>query len=119
MHKEKFMMPVPLKVAPPKTTALLRDLMAKPGDIHCPSMFDKIRCALEARRDPDFVIIGRTDTVNPHDISEGIRRANLYRDAGADMLMLFPNTVEEAKRAAREIRAPLNYVNAEHGEARR
>ena len=83
------------------------------------TMIDKIHCAVEARRDPDFVIIGRTDTVKTHDINEGIRRANLYRDAGADMIMLFPNTVEEALRAAREIRAPLNYVNAEHGEARR
>jgi methylisocitrate lyase len=82
-------------------------------------MVDKIRCAIEARRDPDFVIIGRTDTVKTHDINEGIRRANLYADNGADMLMLFPNNVEEAIRAARETRAPLNYVNAEHGEARR
>jgi len=82
-------------------------------------MVDKIRCAIEARRDPDFVIIGRTDTVKTNDINEGIRRANLYADNGADMLMLFPNNVEEATRAAREIRAPLNYVNAEHGEARR
>jgi 2-methylisocitrate lyase-like PEP mutase family enzyme len=82
-------------------------------------MIDKIQCAVEARRDPDFVIIGRTDTVKTHDINEAIRRANLYCDAGADMLMLFPNTVEEAKRAAKETRAPLNYVNAEHGESRR
>ena len=82
-------------------------------------MIDKIRCAAEARRDPDFVIIGRTDTVKTHDINEGIRRGNLYWEAGADMVMLFPNTVEEAKRAAKEIPAPLNYVNAEHGESRR
>ena len=82
-------------------------------------MVDKVRCAVEARRDPDFVIIGRTDTVKTHDINEGIHRSNLYCDAGADMIMLFPNTVDEAVRAAREIRAPLNYVNAEHGEAKR
>jgi len=223
-------MPVPPKVAPQKTTAMLRDLMARPGVIDCPSIFDpisariaeslgfkcvslegsalgiavcqveaalsledfakavraitaviniplivdagggfgepahvfntirvlehagaagvhiedqifpkrfhyffdsrvdvipadvmveKIRCCIEARRDPDFVIIGRTDTVKTHDINEGIRRANLYCDAGSDMIMLFPNNVEEAKRAAKEIRAPLNYVNAEHGESRR
>ena len=82
-------------------------------------MVEKIRCCIEARRDPDFVIIGRTDTVKTHDINEGIRRANLYCDAGSDMIMLFPNNVEEARRAAKEIRAPLNYVNAEHGESRR
>ncbi|MGH9681893.1 MAG: isocitrate lyase/PEP mutase family protein, partial [Candidatus Acidiferrales bacterium] len=39
-------------------------------------MVDKIRCAVESRRDPDFVIIGRTDTVKTHELSEAIRRAN-------------------------------------------
>ncbi|MGH9681669.1 MAG: isocitrate lyase/phosphoenolpyruvate mutase family protein, partial [Candidatus Acidiferrales bacterium] len=57
--------------------------------------------------------------VKTHELSESIRRANLYADAGADMAMLFPNTVEEAQRAAKEIKVPLNYVNAEHGEAKR
>ena len=82
-------------------------------------MVQKIRCATAARRDPDFVIIGRTDTVKTHNLEEGIRRVNLYLDAGADMAMLFPNTVEEAKHAAQQVRGMLNFVNAEHGEGKR
>jgi methylisocitrate lyase len=88
--------------------------------ISADAMVHKVKSAVAARRDPDFVIIGRTDTVKTHDINEGISRANLYVEVGgADMAMLFPNTVEEAQKAAKEINAPLNYVNAEHGESKR
>jgi 2-methylisocitrate lyase-like PEP mutase family enzyme len=76
-------------------------------------MCEKIRYAAKARRDPDFVIAARTDAMRTHDYSEGIRRANLYADAGADMVMIFPNTKEEALRAPREVTAPLIYVNSE------
>jgi len=82
-------------------------------------MVQKIRYAIKARRDPDFIIIGRTDTVKTHNLAEGIRRANLYLDAGADMAMLFPNTVEEVRQAAQEVHGMLNFVNAEHGEGKR
>jgi methylisocitrate lyase len=76
-------------------------------------MCEKIRYALKARRDPDFVIAARTDAMRTHDYAEGIRRANLYVEAGADMVMVFPNTAEEALRAPREVAAPLIYVNSE------
>ena len=45
--------------------------------------------------------------------AEGIRRANMYAEAGADMVMLFPNTLEEARRAPVEVGAPLIFVNSE------
>jgi methylisocitrate lyase len=76
-------------------------------------MCEKVRYAAKARRDPDFVIAARTDAMRTHDYSEGIRRANLYAEAGADMVMIFPNTKEEALRAPREVKAPLIYVNSE------
>ena len=72
----------------------------------------KVRYACAARRDSDFVIIARTDAMRTEGYEEGIRRANLYAEAGADMVMLFPNTAEEAKRAPGECRAPLVYVNS-------
>src|SRR3712207_4323790 len=43
---------------------------------------------------------------------EGVRRANLYAEAGADMVMLFPITAAEAERAPRDCRVPLVYVNS-------
>ena len=45
-------------------------------------MIDKIKAAVAARTDPDFVIVGRTDAMRTHDVKEGIRRANLYAEAG-------------------------------------
>lgn len=47
----------------------------------------KIRAACDARRDPNFMIIGRTDSFNTMGIEETIRRSKLYWDVGADMLM--------------------------------
>jgi methylisocitrate lyase len=75
-------------------------------------MIDKVRFACDARRDPDFVIIARTDTMRTEGYDEGIRRARLYAEAGADMVMLFPNTAEEAARAPGDCPVPLVYVNS-------
>src|SRR5713101_2190078 len=76
-------------------------------------MCQKIRAAVRARRDPDFVIAARTDAMISDSFAEGVRRANMYVEAGADMVMLFPNTIEEARRAPVEARSPLIFVNSE------
>jgi 2-methylisocitrate lyase-like PEP mutase family enzyme len=76
-------------------------------------MCEKIRYAAKSRRDTNFVIAARTDAMRTDGFAEGIRRANLYAEAGADMIMIFPNTVEEARQAPREVRTPLIYVNSE------
>jgi 2-methylisocitrate lyase-like PEP mutase family enzyme len=81
--------------------------------ISAEEMCEKIRYAVKARRDPDFVIAARTDAMRTDGFAEGVRRANLYAEAGADMIMVFPNTVEEARQAPKEIRLPLIYVNSE------
>jgi methylisocitrate lyase len=81
--------------------------------ISAEEMCEKIQYAVRARRDPDFVIAARTDSMRTHDYAEGIRRANLYVEAGADMVMVFPNSREEAMKAPKEVRAPLIYVNSE------
>jgi len=75
-------------------------------------MIDKVRFACQARQDPDFAIIARTDTMRTEGYEEGIRRARLYAEAGADLVMLFPNTAEEAARAPKECPVPLVYVNS-------
>jgi 2-methylisocitrate lyase-like PEP mutase family enzyme len=46
----------------------------------------KIRAAVEARRDPDFIIKAHTDATATHGVAEAIRRLNLYAEAGADLL---------------------------------
>jgi len=75
-------------------------------------MVDKVRFACSARQDPDFVIVARTDTMRTEGYDEGVRRARLYAEAGADMVMLFPNTAEEAARAPGDCPIPLIYVNS-------
>jgi 2-methylisocitrate lyase-like PEP mutase family enzyme len=47
---------------------------------------EKIRAAAEARRDPDMIIMSRTDALATHGIGEVVRRLNLYAEAGADLL---------------------------------
>lgn len=73
----------------------------------------KIKAAIAARTDPNFVIIGRTDAMATDGFAEGVERANLFLEAGADMVMVFPNNMEEARRAPREIQGPVVFVNSE------
>jgi 2-methylisocitrate lyase-like PEP mutase family enzyme len=47
---------------------------------------EKIRAAAEARRDPDFIVMSRTDSLATHGIKEVVRRLNMYAEAGADLL---------------------------------
>lgn len=70
-------------------------------------MCDRIRAACEARRNPDFLIIARTDASRSLGIDEAIRRLKLYYEAGADMLFAsVPPTVEDMKKIA-EIGVPV------------
>jgi 2-methylisocitrate lyase-like PEP mutase family enzyme len=51
-------------------------------------MVAKVRAACDARRDPDLVIIARSDALQPHGWDEAERRARAYRAAGADLIFL-------------------------------
>lgn len=75
-------------------------------------MVDKIAAAVAARRDPRFLIVGRTDAARTSGFDDALERAHAYVEAGADMILIFPNTLEEARRAPREIGAPVMYVNS-------
>jgi 2-methylisocitrate lyase-like PEP mutase family enzyme len=77
------------------------------------AMLEKIHYAVEARRDPDFVIVGRTDAFRTVSFEEGVRRSNLYVEAGADMIMpSHVTTGEQVKRLPHEIHAPLNWTHS-------
>ncbi len=72
---------------------------------------NKIRAALKARENEDFLIIGRTDAREKYGLKEAIRRGNLYAEAGADIVFIHgPQTPEELKKIAKGIRVP-NIVN--------
>lgn len=75
----------------------------------------KIRAAVAARRNPDFVIIARTDARAVVDLDEAITRANLALEAGADMAFVeAPRTREEVALIPKEVKGPclLNLVPA-------
>jgi 2-methylisocitrate lyase-like PEP mutase family enzyme len=78
----------------------------------------KIEAACAARRDPDFLIIARTDAASGLGIDEAIRRAQAYRAAGADItfveLKSSPGIVDILKRIAREVEGP-SLLNVEEG----
>ncbi|MFC4001612.1 oxaloacetate decarboxylase [Prauserella oleivorans] len=81
-------------------------------------MVGKIRAAAAARRDPDFVLIARTDAAAVHGLDDAIARAKSYADAGADVLFVEAPTSEEGiERVAGELRgvAPLVFNWAEGG----
>ena len=82
-------------------------------------MVAKIKAALAARTDPNFFIMARTDAMRTDGFAEGVERANLYLEAGAEMVMIFPNTREEAIQAPKEIKGLLAYTNSEGNKLRR
>jgi methylisocitrate lyase len=68
----------------------------------------KLKAALEARKSKDFIIVARTDARAPLGIDEAIKRGKEYRKMGADVIFVeAPKTVEELKKIADEIDAPL------------
>jgi 2-methylisocitrate lyase-like PEP mutase family enzyme len=73
----------------------------------------KIRAAAAARRDPDFLIIARTDARAVIDFDEAIARANAALEAGADMAFVeATQTLEEVAAVPRLVKGPclLNVV---------
>lgn len=59
-------------------------------------MVGKVRAAVDARSDKDFVIVARTDAIATHGIEEALRRLRSYADAGADVLFADgPLTLED------------------------
>jgi 2-methylisocitrate lyase-like PEP mutase family enzyme len=74
----------------------------------------KIRAAVAARRDPDFLIIARTDARAVEGFEEALRRMNAALAAGADMAFLeAPQTMEEVSAIPRLVQGPclLNLVS--------
>ncbi|MEV4874421.1 methylisocitrate lyase [Streptomyces cyaneofuscatus] len=69
-------------------------------------MVRKVRAAVDARRDPDFLLMARTDARGPEGLAAAIDRAKAYVDAGADAV--FPEALAdegefEAFRAAVDV----------------
>lgn len=70
----------------------------------------KIHAAVDARTDPEMVIIARTDARGPKGFGEAIERANRYAEAGADVIFVeAPQTIDEIERIPKEVGAPTMF----------
>ena len=81
-------------------------------------MIERIKAAVAARRDPDFLIIARTDARGVEDFKSTLKRAEKYLAAGADAI--FPEALqsaEEFRDFAKEIKAPLMANMTEFGKS--
>jgi methylisocitrate lyase len=71
-------------------------------------MVDRVKAAVDARADPDFVVMARTDAFAVEGMEAALDRASAYVEAGADMV--FPEALAELdqyRRFASTVRVPV------------
>lgn len=78
-------------------------------------MVSKIREAVAARSDPDFLIIGRTNARRLYDMDETLRRGEAYRNAGADMVFVHTRNPDEMRVIGERLPPPLMIFAPEDG----
>lgn len=85
--------------------------------VSCDEMVSKVRAAVAARRDPDFVIIARTDARGVTEMSDAIHRAHAYRAAGADVIFVEAlKNEQEFAEFAQAVPGPLLANMTEFGQ---
>ncbi|MFD4746953.1 oxaloacetate decarboxylase [Streptomyces rubiginosohelvolus] len=95
----------------PKRCGHLDDKSLVPTD----EMARKVRALAEARTDPDFVLIARTDAIATEGLAAAVERAHAYAEAGADVIFVeAPETVEQIEEIAARIPQP-KLINMFHG----
>ncbi|MDT8380413.1 MAG: oxaloacetate decarboxylase [Desulfotignum sp.] len=81
-------------------------------------MVAKVKAAVDARMDDDFVIMARTDALAVNGLEDAIERGNLFSQAGADLIFVeAPTTVEQMQQITSHIDAPLLANNIEGGQS--
>jgi 2-methylisocitrate lyase-like PEP mutase family enzyme len=70
-------------------------------------MVEKVKAAVDTRRDRDLLIIARTDAIAPEGFEAAIERAAAYHDAGADVTFVeAPTTMEQIAAIPRRLPWP-------------
>lgn len=78
-------------------------------------MIGKIQAAVDAREDPDFILIARTDARAVLGFEQAVERAHAYVEAGADVIFFeAPQSLEELQTIVQSISAPI-MVNMDEG----
>ncbi len=80
-------------------------------------MIAKIKAAVDARQDDDFMIMARTDALAVYGLDEAIERGNRYAEAGADIIFIeAPPSIDDMRRVCREVKAPMSANMIEGGK---
>lgn len=70
-------------------------------------MVAKLKAALDARSDPDFVLMARTDALAVNGLNDAIERMAIYRKVGADLLFIeAPESVDQMRRICADLNGP-------------
>jgi methylisocitrate lyase len=81
-------------------------------------MCDRIKAAMDARTDPGFVVMARTDALANEGLDSAISRAIAYKDAGADMI--FPEAITDLpmyRQFAAAVKVPILANITEFGKS--
>lgn len=79
-------------------------------------MIAKVKAAIDARVDEDFIIMARTDALAVNGLEDAIERANLFCEEGADLIFVeAPTTVEQMRTITAQVDAPTLANNIEGG----
>lgn len=71
-------------------------------------MVDRVAAAVDAKPDPDFVVMARTDAVGVEGLEPAIKRAEAYRDAGADAIFAEAvGSLADYRRFVDAVRVPV------------
>jgi 2-methylisocitrate lyase-like PEP mutase family enzyme len=75
-------------------------------------MLLRLQAALDARTDPDFLIIARTDSRAVEGLDAAIARVKAYRDLGVDAIFVEqPRSVDELRRIGEELKGTVLVAN--------
>jgi methylisocitrate lyase len=80
-------------------------------------MLDRIKAAVDAKTDPSFVIMARTDALALEGIESAVDKATAFAEAGADMI--FPealNTIEQYREFSDSLNVPILANITEFGQ---
>jgi len=73
-------------------------------------MVAKVEEAVKAKRDPDFVVIARTNACRQTSLDDALHRGEAMRKAGADMLFVLQKKPEEVRTIGEKLGGPLMFM---------
>jgi len=88
-----------------------KHVVNRPAVVPLSDAVDKIRAALDARRDSNFQIIARTDSLRGYGLSHAIERAHAFASAGADMVFIAGLRSGDIAAVVRDLPIPLLQTN--------